>query len=252
MDMEKLRALLAKVRDGSTGIDEALEDLKHLPYEDLEFVKIDHHRALRNGYPEVIFCQGKTIEQIKIIMKRLIGQNPIVLATRATPQMYEEVAKEIPGLKYYELGRIMEYQTKPLPKKGTVLVVSAGTADLPVAEEAAITAGAMGHHVEKLYDVGVAGIHRLLDNLQVLRCAKAIIVVAGMEGALASVVAGLVDVPVIGVPTSVGYGASFHGLAPLLTMLNSCANGVGVVNIDNGFGAAALASSIIRSGEAIK
>jgi NCAIR mutase (PurE)-related protein len=163
--------------------------------------------------------------------------------------MYHEVAQVIPQVKYYELGRVIEYQKEPLPKKGRILVISAGTADLPVAEEAAITANALGHYVEKLYDVGVAGIHRLLDNYQVLNKARAIIVAAGMEGALASVVAGLVEVPVIGVPTSVGYGASFQGLAPLLTMLNSCANGIGVVNIDNGFGAAALASAIIRSGE---
>lgn len=249
MDMEKLRALLTQVQSGSTSIDDALKDLRHLPYEDLGFAKVDHHRALRNGYPEVIFCQGKTLEQVKTIMERLIRQNPTVLATRATRDMYHEVHRVIPETTYYELGRIIMYQTAQLPKKGTVLVVSAGTADLPVAEEAAITADALGHHVEKLYDVGVAGIHRLLDNYQLLHQARAIIVVAGMEGALASVVAGLVEIPVIGVPTSVGYGASFHGLAPLLTMLNSCANGIGVVNIDNGFGAAALASAIIRSGE---
>jgi len=249
MDMEKLRSLLKEVKSGSTSIDDALENLRHLPYEDLGFAKVDHHRALRNGYPEVIFCQGKTVEQVKTIMKNLIKHNTTVLATRANPDMYKEVAQDIPEIKYYDLGRIIEYQKNCLPKKGTVLVVCAGTADLPVAEEAAITANALGHNVEKLYDVGVAGIHRLLDNYQVLHKARAIIVVAGMEGALASVVAGLVEVPVIGVPTSVGYGASFNGLAPLLTMLNSCANGIGVVNIDNGFGAAALASAIIRSGE---
>ncbi|MEL7566023.1 MAG: nickel pincer cofactor biosynthesis protein LarB [Dehalobacterium sp.] len=249
MNMEKLRSLLSKVQSGSTSIDDALEDLRHLPYEDLGFAKVDHHRSLRNGYPEVIFCQGKTAEQVKTIMKNLIVHNTTILATRANPDLYEEIAQEIPDTKYYGLGRIIEYQKNPLPKKGTIVVVSAGTADLPVAEEAAITANALGHYVEKLYDVGVAGIHRLLDNYQVLQKGRAIIVVAGMEGALASVVAGLVENPVIGVPTSVGYGASFHGLAPLLTMLNSCANGIGVVNIDNGFGAAALASAIIRSGE---
>jgi len=249
MDMEKLRFVLAGVQSGGTSIDEALEELKHLPYEDLGFAKIDHHRALRNGFPEVIFCQGKTVEQVIQIMKKLVQHNPLVLATRATREMYIEVEKAIPEVKYHELGRIIEYQKESLPKKGTILVISAGTADLPVAEEAAITADAFGHHVERLYDVGVAGIHRLLDNYQLLHKARAIIVVAGMEGALASVVAGLVEIPVIGVPTSVGYGASFQGLAPLLTMLNSCANGIGVVNIDNGFGAAALASAIIRSGE---
>jgi NCAIR mutase (PurE)-related protein len=249
MDTKKLRSILAEVQTGGKSIEDAVEELKRLPYEDLGFAKIDHHRALRNGYPEVIFCQGKTITQVITIMKSLVRNNPIVLATRANPELFHEVKKAIPDVKYYELGRIIEYQKAALPKKGTVLVISAGTADLPVAEEAAITADALGHQVEKLYDVGVAGIHRLLDNYDILHQARAIIVVAGMEGALASVVAGLVEVPVIGVPTSVGYGASFHGLAPLLTMLNSCANGVGVVNIDNGFGAAALASAIIRSGE---
>ncbi|MGI6685426.1 MAG: nickel pincer cofactor biosynthesis protein LarB [Bacillota bacterium] len=249
MDLEKIRSILLKVQSGGTSVEEALEKLRHLPYEDLGFAKVDHHRALRNGYPEVIFCQGKTVEQVIMIMEKLIRHNPIVLGTRATPEMYHEVAQVIPQVKYYELGRVIEYQKEPLPKKGRILVISAGTADLPVAEEAAITANALGHYVEKLYDVGVAGIHRLLDNYQVLNKARAIIVAAGMEGALASVVAGLVEVPVIGVPTSVGYGASFQGLAPLLTMLNSCANGIGVVNIDNGFGAAALASAIIRSGE---
>lgn len=249
MDREKIRTLLEEVKSGSTSIDHALEKLKLLPYEDLDFAKIDHHRALRNGYPEVIFCQGKTTYQVKTIMEKLIMQNSVVLATRANPEMYREIVKSIPQIKYYELGRIIEYEKEPMEKKGLVLVVSAGTADLPVAEEAAITANAMGLNVEKLYDVGVAGIHRLLNNYQVLHKAQAIIVVAGMEGALASVVAGLVEAPVIGVPTSVGYGASFHGLAPLLTMLNSCANGIGVVNIDNGFGAAALANAIIRKGQ---
>lgn len=250
MDTKKIRILLEEVKSGYTTIDLALEKLKLLPYEDLGFAKVDHHRALRNGYPEVIFSQGKTIAQVKTIMEKLILQNSVVLATRANPEMYQEIVKSIPEVRYYELGRIIEYEKEPMEKKGRVLVVSAGTADLPVAEEAAITANAMGLNVEKLYDVGVAGIHRLLNNYQALHKAQAIIVVAGMEGALASVVAGLVEAPVIGVPTSVGYGASFQGLAPLLTMLNSCANGIGVVNIDNGFGAAALANAIIRRGGA--
>lgn len=252
MNMGKLRSLLEKVQAGDTSIDEALWDLRCLPYEDLGFAKVDHHRSLRIGYPEVIFCQGKTVEQVRMIMENLVRHNPVVLATRATPEMYRETVKAIPEVKYYELGRIIEYKKESLPKKGTVLVVSAGTADLPVAEEAAITADALGHNVDKLYDVGVAGIHRLLDNYEALHKAQVIIVVAGMEGALASVIAGMVEAPVIGVPTSVGYGASFQGLAPLLTMLNSCASGIGVVNIDNGFGAAALASAIIKSGEAKK
>ncbi|ATW26393.1 nickel pincer cofactor biosynthesis protein LarB [Candidatus Formimonas warabiya] len=249
MDIERLRFLLENVKSGHTTIDDALKDLKNLPYEDLGFARIDHHRALRNGYPEVVFCQGKTEEQVRIIMEKLVAHNRTVLATRATPRMYQEVSKSIPGARYHELGRIIEFGAGVTPKKGTILVISAGTADLPVAEEAAITGNAWGHFVEKLYDVGVAGIHRLLDKQQLLNTARVIIVVAGMEGALASVVAGLVDKPVIGVPTSVGYGASFLGLAPLLTMLNSCAAGIGVVNIDNGFGAAALASAIIRSEE---
>ncbi len=249
MDIEKLRMILEKVQTHEKNIDDALKDLKYLPYEDLGFAKIDHHRMIRTGFPEIIFCQGKTIEQIRMIMEKLISKNRSILATRATREMYEEVVKVIPDVKYHDLGRIIEYGTALYPKSGTILVISAGTADLPVAEEAAITANAMGHYVETLYDVGVAGIHRLLDNQHLLSKAKVIIVVAGMEGALASVVAGLVEKPVIVVPTSVGYGADFQGLAPLLTMLNSCACGIGVVNIDNGFGAAALASTIIRSGE---
>jgi len=248
MNINKLRSLLEQVKNGDTDIEDALEKLRDLPYEDLGFAKIDHHRCLRNGYPEVIFCQGKTKEQVRIIMEKLVHHNSTVLATRAGKEVYEEVLKGVPEAKYHETARIIEYCRHKQKESGTVLVICAGTADLPVAEEAAVTTCAMGHHVETLYDAGVAGIHRLLDQRSLFSQAQAIIVVAGMEGALASVVAGLVDKPVIAVPTSVGYGANFNGLAPLLAMLNSCAAGIGVVNIDNGFGAAALASSIIRNG----
>jgi NCAIR mutase (PurE)-related protein len=249
MDQKKIRTLLEKVKNNQVDIDEALHSLRNLPYEDLGFVKIDHHRCLRTGYPEVIFCQGKTKEQIRTIMEKLVLHNQTVLATRADEETYQEVVKGLPEAKYHHLARIIEFNSRIKEESGNILVVSAGTADLPVAEEASVIAKAMGHHVEKLYDVGVAGIHRLLDNQTLLYQAQTIIVVAGMEGALPSVVAGLVNKPVIAVPTSVGYGANFQGLAPLLAMLNSCAPGIGVVNIDNGFGAAVLASSIIKSGE---
>ncbi|MGI6066828.1 MAG: nickel pincer cofactor biosynthesis protein LarB [Bacillota bacterium] len=249
MDKDKLRSLLEDLKSGTIDVDKAMEELKILPYEDLGFAKIDHHRCLRNGFPEVIFSQGKTKEQVKTIMEKLVAQNHHVLATRAEKDVFIEVQKAIPQAIYHATARIIEYQAEPISKSGNILVVSAGTADLPVAEEAAITAAAMGHFVERLYDVGVAGIHRLIDKQNLFLSTQVIIVVAGMEGALASVVAGLVDKPVVAVPTSTGYGASFHGLAALLAMLNSCAAGIGVVNIDNGFGAAALASKIIQSKE---
>lgn len=248
MDKEWLRVFLEKVQSGVTPVDDALEELKKLPYEDLGFAKIDHHRALRNGYPEVIYCEGKTPLQVQAIMKSLVVHNRNVLATRAGENIYQAVAEILPEAVYYPTARVIEYESRPREETGTVLVISAGTADLPVAEEAAVTARAMGHRVLTLYDVGVAGIHRLLDRQDLFDEAQVLVVVAGMEGALASVVAGLVDKPVVAVPTSTGYGASFHGLAALLAMLNSCAAGIGVVNIDNGFGAAALASTIIKSG----
>jgi NCAIR mutase (PurE)-related protein len=258
MDVERLRALLEKVRSGDTPIDEALGALRTLPFEDLGFAKLDHHRALRNGFPEVIYCPGKTTEHIVTIVERLIAHSPRVLASRASPEVAEAVQAVFPHAVYHALPRMLvigsvpaesggqqEQQTRPAATTlGTVLVVSAGTADLPVAEEAVITAQEMGSPVERLYDVGVAGIHRLLGHQERLFHANVVIVVAGMEGALASVVGGLVSRPVIAVPTSVGYGASFQGLAALLTMLNSCASGVGVVNIDNGFGAGYLAHLI--------
>ncbi len=247
MNEEQLRALLQGVKDGQISCDSALLELKNLPYEDLGFAKVDHHRALRNGFPEVVFCQGKAKEHIIQILANLGQRSHNILATRATPEVYAAVQAAIPEASYSELARVITIVKEAIPKRGRVLVLSAGTADLPVAEEAAITAEIMGCGVERLYDVGVAGIHRLFDNKERLDEAQVLIVVAGMEGALASVVGGLTDKPVIAVPTSVGYGASFGGLAALLAMLNSCSAGIGVVNIDNGFGAGVLANSIIRA-----
>ena len=259
MDVERLRELLERVQAGTTPVEEALGNLRTLPFEDLGFAKLDHHRALRNGFPEVIYCPGKTTEHILLILEKLTAQSRTVLASRATPEVAEAVQAVFPHAVYHSLARMIVVRTEGFAASaapsdadsslsfrpvGTVLIVSAGTADLPVAEEAAITAEAMGSPVERLYDVGVAGIHRLLSRQERLFAANVLVVVAGMEGALASVVGGLVARPVIAVPTSVGYGASFHGLSALLTMLNSCATGIGVVNIDNGFGAGYLAHLI--------
>jgi len=248
MTKDELRHLLEAVKNNNLDVDTALGRLKNLPYEDLGFAKVDHHRAIRKGFPEVIFCQGKTVEQIVAIYKRLCGNNRVILGTRAGHDVFEAVKSVFPGAEYSHLARtIVVRQGHVTPAKGNVLIMSAGTADLPVAEEAAVTAEVMGNNVQRCYDVGVAGIHRLFDKLDLLSWAQVLIVVAGMEGALASVVGGLVEQPVIAVPTSVGYGASFNGLAALLGMLNSCASGVGVVNIDNGFGAAALANAITQT-----
>ena len=244
---KRLIDLLNDVKDGTLAVEEALDKLRTLPYEDLGYARLDHHRALRQGFPEVVYAQGKTPDQVANIMAHLSARNDRVLATRASPEVFQVVRQQIPDAIYHAIGRFIVINRSPdqagLPG---IVLASAGTADMPVAEEAAITAELMGNHVERLYDVGVAGLHRLLDKADILRKAHVIIVVAGMEGALASVVAGLVAVPVVAVPTSVGYGASFGGLAPLLTMLNSCAPGVGVVNIDNGYGAGHLASLINR------
>ena len=244
---KRLIELLKDVRDGTLAVEEALDKLRILPYEDLGFARLDHHRSLRMGFPEVVFAQGKTPEQVAEIMVRLAEQNDRVLATRASVDIFQAVHKRLPDAIYHAIGRLIVINRSPnqetLPG---IVIASAGTADMPVAEEAAITAELMGNRVERLYDVGVAGLHRLLDKADILRRARVIIVVAGMEGALASVVAGLVSIPGVAVPTSVGYGASFGGLAPLLTMLNSCAPGVGVVNIDNGYGAGHLAGLINR------
>ncbi|SFQ99393.1 nickel pincer cofactor biosynthesis protein LarB [Desulfoscipio geothermicus] len=247
MLLSELRALLKEVEQRRVSVEEALHRLKTLPYEDLGFAKLDHHRGLRKGFPEVVFCQGKTVEQVAAVVERLCAHSNNVLATRAGREVFEAVRAICADARYSELGRVITISRgEPLPRKGNVLVMSAGTADLPVAEEAAVTAEVMGNHVRRCYDVGVAGIHRLLDQRELMEWSDVIIVVAGMEGALASVVGGLADRPVVAVPTSVGYGASFNGLAALLSMLNSCASGVGVVNIDNGFGAAALADAVTR------
>jgi pyridinium-3,5-biscarboxylic acid mononucleotide synthase len=248
MERARLAELLDAVRRGTCPVDEALERLRALPYEDLGFARIDHHRSLRNGFPEVVFGQGKTPAQIVAIAERLVAAGGNVLVTRLAPEAASRLVAAVPGFEYHELPRLAVRRARPVVQagNGTVLVVSAGTADLPVAEEAAITVELMGHQVERLYDVGVSGLHRLLAERQRLWDAAVLIVVAGMEGALPSVVGGLVDRPVIAVPTSVGYGTSMQGLAALLAMLNTCAAGVTVVNIDNGFGAAAAAARINR------
>ena len=247
MSRDELTQLLEDVKNNVVGIDQALNRLKDLPYENLGYAMVDHHRALRKGFPEVVFCQGKTTEQAAQIFEKVCGGQRCTLGTRADEAVYEAVRKIYPEAVYNRLARtVVVCCGKPLVKKGNVLVMSAGTADLPVAEEAAVTAEVMGNEVKRTYDIGVSGIHRLLDNLELIRWAHVIIVVAGMEGALASVVGGLADQPIIAVPTSVGYGASFNGLAALLSMLNSCAPGLGVVNIDNGFGAGALANAITQ------
>lgn len=247
MIKDELRQLLEDVKNNKVEVGEALNTLRDLPYEDLGFAMLDHHRGLRKGFPEVVFCQGKTVDQIAGIFKSLCAGKRTVLGTRATKEAFRAVQEIYHDAVYHELARIIIVQRgEPLIKKGNILVVSAGTADMPVAEEAAVAAEITGNYVERVYDAGVAGIHRLFDKLDMIRWADVIIVVAGMEGALASVVGGLTDRPVIAVPTSVGYGASFNGLAALLCMLNSCASGVSVVNIDNGFGAAAMANAITR------
>lgn len=249
MELEKLRTLLEKVKSGEIDVNDALQSLRTLPFEDLGFSKIDHHRQLRTGFPEVIFCEGKTDVQVAKISERIFDAGHPLLATRATPSMYEAVKALYSEARYNELGRTISVLQSDVQGKPGVLVISAGTSDLPVAEEAAETAYIMGSPPERLYDVGVAGLHRLISNHETLLNARVIVVIAGMEGALPSVVGGLVDSPVIAVPTSVGYGASFGGLAALLGMLNSCASGVTVVNIDNGFGAGYSAALINRLSE---
>jgi NCAIR mutase (PurE)-related protein len=245
MESHWLRDLLESVQRGQVGVDDALARLRGFPYEDLGFARLDSHRSLRKGFPEVIFCPGKTTEQIVQIVEHIRSREGRVLAARASPEAADAVRQAFPDAVYHAPARmIVVGEAAPRSGQGTVLVVSAGTADIPVAEEAAVTAGTLGSPVERLYDVGVAGIHRLFGSREQLFAAHVLVVVAGMEGALASVVAGLVDRPVVAVPTSVGYGASFGGLAALLTMLNSCAPGVSVVNIDNGFGAGYLAHLI--------
>jgi NCAIR mutase (PurE)-related protein len=238
-------AILAKVKSGELSVAQAAQELRVLPYEDLSFAKVDHHRNIRLGFPEVIFGQGKTSEQIAAIAERLAERSEKILVTRASQEAFSAVKDKIEDAVYHSASRtIVINRSRQVNLKPGVTVVTGGTADIPVAEEAAITAELMGNRVEKVFDVGVAGIHRLLDQLPLLRDSRVLVAVAGMEGALPSVIGGLVSIPVIAVPTSTGYGANFNGLAPLLTMLNSCAPGIAVVNIDNGFGAGYLAGLI--------
>ena len=247
MNAHSIRKLFDDVRNGKLSPDDAVDRLRHLPFEDLGYAKVDHHRALRAGMPEVIFGQGKTPAQVTGIFARLAQHNHNVLVTRADEQQFAAVRKEVPRAEYRALARaILVKRDRKKYGKGKIAVVSAGTSDTPVAEEAVVTAEVMGNDVEHLYDVGVAGVHRLLANLKSLTGARVVVVCAGMEGALPSVVGGLVGVPVIAVPTSIGYGAAFQGVAALLGMMNSCASNVSVVNIDNGFGAGYVASLINR------
>jgi len=247
MDSAALRKLLQQVKTGSLSPDEAVARLRHMPFEDLGFAKVDHHRRLRQGLPEVIFARGKTPKQVAGIFKRMAAHGGNVLATKSEAEHFAAVRKAVSKAEYRELAQAIVLQQDPAKYgRGTIAVISAGTSDIPVAEEALVTAEVMGNEVAHLYDVGVAGIHRLLANKTVLEDARVVIVCAGMEGALPSVVGGLVGVPVIAVPTSIGYGAAFKGLAALLGMLNSCASNVSVVNIDNGFGAGYVASMINR------
>ena len=247
MNEVRLKQLLESVRAGRTGVEAAVDQLRRLPFESLGFANVDHHRSIRCGFPEVIYCPGKTADQVRAIFARLAETGQTVLATRADAELFGSVAADCPQAEYHELARAITLrQGQPRLPVGHIGLVAAGTSDLPVAEEARVTAEVMGQKVTCHYDVGVAGLHRLLACEQELRRAKVVIVTAGMEGALASVVGGLVAVPVIAVPTSVGYGASFGGLAALLAMLNSCASGVSVVNIDNGFSAGCIAAIINR------
>lgn len=250
MNPKDLQSLLEAIAAGEVSPTLALNQLKNFDFESVgDFAKIDHHRTLRTGFPEVIWGEGKTPEQITQIMAAMSLNDSVVMATRIKPEIFAQLKEKVPGIRYYPQARICTLTTEEVQPQypGIISIISAGTSDLPVAEEAAVTAQMCGFQVKRLWDVGVAGIHRLLSNRQVIAEADVLIVVAGMEGALPSVVAGLADCPVIGVPTSVGYGTSFGGIAPLLTMLNSCAAGVGVVNIDNGFGAAILAGQILRT-----
>jgi len=250
MDREKIRKLLENVRTGKMGIDDALRALRSFPYQDLGDAKIDTHRDLRRGFPEVILCQGKTIEQIRRIVESLSLETKFIMATKADKAVFKTIRKVRRDAVYYETAKIVLVGKKRKKKSAkTILVVTAGTSDVPIAEEAAVTAEIMGNAVDRVYDIGVAGVHRLFDSREKLFNANVIVVVAGMEGALASIIGGLVDSPVISVPTSVGYGASFEGLAALLSMLNCCSPGSVTVNIDNGFGAGYFASLINHMGE---
>ena len=243
MDVKKI---LEEIRAGSITVEEAEERLKDLPYEDLGYAKLDHHRSLRSGFAETVFCQGKPDEYLVQIYKKFAEENGEVLGTRATWEQYQLVKAQVPQAVYDPISRILKVEQEGKERKGLIAVCTGGTADIPVAEEAAQTAEFFGCQADRIYDVGVAGIHRLLAQRDRIRRANCVVAVAGMEGALGTVIAGLVENPVIAVPTSVGYGASFHGLSALLTMINSCANGISVVNIDNGYGAGYLATQINR------
>jgi NCAIR mutase (PurE)-related protein len=245
MNTKEIEQLLQNVKEGQTSVNDALEALKSLPYPDLGFAKNDHHREIRTGYPEIVYCAGKTIEQVKEIFRVMAVKEKNVMGTRATPEMFDAVKSIIPEAVYYEVARIISVKKiQTTPPETLIGIITAGTSDIPVAEEAAITAELLGNKTIRIFDAGVAGLHRLLDKLPEIRKCKVLVVIAGMEGALASVIGGLVDKPVIAVPTSVGYGANFGGVSALLTMLTCCATGVTVVNIDNGFGAGFSASII--------
>jgi len=250
MDIAKLKDLLSRVSSGECQVDEALETLKHWPAEMLDFAHVDHHRNLRTGLPEVVYGENKNADQIATILKKFMQHSSVAMATRISPEKAARVCEEIPALTYHEAARMLTANDLAIDagaRRGLIAVVSAGTSDIPVAAEAAVTARCLGNRVEEVYDVGVAGIHRLLGHRELLDAASVLVVVAGMEGALPSVVGGLVDKPVIAVPTSIGYGTGFGGIAALLGMLNSCAPGVAVVNIDNGFGAGCIAAAINRT-----
>lgn len=245
MDSKELKKILKEVSDGKVNVDDAVKKLKDLPFTDLGHTKVDNHRELRTGAPEIIFCMGKTVDQVTSIVQHMLSKNNNILATRANREIFDAVKKIAPDPEYNEMARTIVIRKKAVDTPDTyIAVVTAGTSDMPIAEEAAVTAEFLGNKVKRTFDVGVAGIHRLYDNMDQIRGARVIIVIAGMEGALSSVVGGLVDKPVIAVPTSVGYGANFSGLSALLGMLTSCANGISVVNIDNGFGAGYQASLI--------
>jgi len=248
MDRRRVESILRALRGGTLSVGEAMESLRSLPFEDLGFATLDSHRAMRRGFPEAVYCPGKTDAQVARIIERLSARHDTVLATRVRPGTAKAVAARVGKGKVHEFpeARMLVVGRMPNPRSGRIAVLTAGTSDVPVAEEAAVTAEAMGHRVDRIYDVGVAGVHRLLDKRTRLDRARVIVVVAGMEGALPSVVSGLVEAPVIAVPTSVGYGASFDGLAALLGMMNACSPGVAVVNIDNGFGAGYLAALLDR------
>jgi pyridinium-3,5-biscarboxylic acid mononucleotide synthase len=245
MNAKEVEKLLTEVKNGDTSIEKALEVLKNFPYTDLGFARIDHHREMRTGYPEIIYCAGKSVEQVREIFRVMSEKENNVIGTRANQEMYESVKSISSKAVFYPMARIISLQNKkPDIPDSRIAIITAGTSDMPVAEEAAITAELLGNNVLRIYDAGVAGIHRLVDKLPEIRKCRVVIVIAGMEGALASVVGGLVDKPVIAVPTSIGYGANFGGISALLAMLTSCSTGVTVVNIDNGFGAGFAASMI--------